>query len=165
MRAQEKGQSFTLTEVPHVNTKLADFTLTKIPRPKVIYEKDGVTEASAAHTSKFLDELKHAGCQSGWSSEDGVNIENRQSINAEDILVRMSDWRDGVVFGVTSRHMYPAMYPENTASPVSDDVNRNLIALSNSNPSSGGVANPGFLSDNLTANNDIEKDDELEMTL
>ncbi|KAH3831185.1 hypothetical protein DPMN_104447 [Dreissena polymorpha] len=160
---RKRGQSFTLTEVPHVNTKLADFTLTKIPRLKVIYEKDGVTEVSAPHTSKFLDELKHAGCQSGWSTKDGVTRENRQSINAEDILVRMSDWRDGVVFGVTSRHK--AMYPENTASPVSDDVNRNLIALSNSNPSNGGVANPGFLSDNFTANNDIEKDDELEMTL
>ncbi|KAH3733028.1 hypothetical protein DPMN_039452 [Dreissena polymorpha] len=152
---RKRGQSFTLTEVPHVNTKLADLTITKIPCRKVINEKDGVTEASAPHTSKIIAELKHACCQSGWSTEDGVTRENRQSINAEYILIRMSDWRDGVVFGVTSRHT--DMYPENKASQVSDDVNRYLFFLSNSYPSSGGVANPGFLSDNFTANNDIKK--------
>ena len=49
-------QTFNLLDVPHVNLKLEDFTLTRIPRPRTVYKQNSCSSAVALPPSKVIPE-------------------------------------------------------------------------------------------------------------
>nr|KAG5689308.1 hypothetical protein BaRGS_022032 [Batillaria attramentaria] len=102
------AQSFDLLEIPHVNLKLEDFTLTRIPRPKTIY-----TEGSSVTMKSFTDGGGGGGGrshqQNGGSLSHSSNGHTRTpSINAEDMHVRVKSHSEGIVIGITSSQPHSA---------------------------------------------------------
>lgn len=86
---RKHAQSFDLLEIPHVNLKLEDFTLTRIPRPKTIYN-DGSSVTMKSYTEQAAGKGGH----------------HQNGINAEDMHVRVKSHSEGIVIGITSSHPY-----------------------------------------------------------
>lgn len=95
------AQSFNLLDIPHVNLKMEDFTLTRIPRPKTIY-----TEANPANTKAFSEPGQNGestrGVDIDSSTVNGHNVASKNSINPEDLHVLVKTHSGGIIVGITS---------------------------------------------------------------
>ncbi|ESP04415.1 hypothetical protein LOTGIDRAFT_170806 [Lottia gigantea] len=88
---RKHAQSFDLLDMPHVNLKLEDFTLTRIPRPKTNYNTDNVT--ANPYTDRYNQQTK---------KENGQQVSNGNHIDLKDVHVRMQPLKnEGIIVGVT----------------------------------------------------------------
>ncbi|XP_050417290.1 uncharacterized protein LOC126830874 [Patella vulgata] len=85
------AQSFDLLDMPHVNLKLEDFTLTRIPRPKTTYTNENTTNTHS-YPERYSQPV---------NKENGHQVNNGNHINLNDVHVRMQPLSDGIVVGVT----------------------------------------------------------------
>ncbi|KAK6172251.1 hypothetical protein SNE40_015953 [Patella caerulea] len=85
------AQSFDLLDMPHVNLKLEDFTLTRIPRPKTTYTNENTTNTHS-YPERYSQPV---------NKENGHPVTNGNHINLNDVHVRMQPLSDGIVVGVT----------------------------------------------------------------
>ncbi|XP_048244007.1 mucin-5AC-like [Haliotis rufescens] len=143
------AQSFDLLEVPHVNLKLEDFTLTRIPRPKAVYNEEAVTmQGYVDNSSQRI--VKNCGHQ----------VTNGNGVHSKDIHVRMKQNRDGLVVGVTGYTAQTNGVSDkaakrnssvcNEASHQGDPATENLLKNTDRNTAMG-ATNPIFVDDeNLT---------------
>ncbi|XP_067663006.1 uncharacterized protein [Haliotis asinina] len=143
------AQSFDLLEVPHVNLKLEDFTLTRIPRPKAVYNEESVTmQGYVDNSSQRI--VKNSGHQ----------VTNGNSVHSNDIHVRMKQNKDGLVVGVTGYTTQTNGVSDraakrnssvcNEASHQGDPATENLLK-STDHSTATGTNNPIFVDDeNLT---------------
>lgn len=106
---RKHAQSFNLLEVPHVNVKLEDFTLTRIPRPRAIYtdpgsapavvkgfsERDGDGSATMVHNLRSGAGLSQHGVVNGGGGRAG-------GIHPSEMHLRIQQHSDGIIVGVTS---------------------------------------------------------------
>lgn len=98
---RKHAQSFNLLEVPHVNLKLEDFTLTRIPRPRAIYND---ASASVAFKGFSEGEPGTTTCQ----PPTAVTATNRQAksrsgaLHPSDMHLHVKQHDDGLIVGLTS---------------------------------------------------------------
>lgn len=150
--------TFNLTDIPHVNLKLSDFSLTRIPRPQMLYR--GNSRVRKPEPIPLHRVIKAQNDHTRAHSPDRVRV------NADNIHVRMSDHKDGLVVGVT--YSNPPS-PKNdssscSSSPKCEDQSKKSLIKERSKTSSNGVANPIYYADedSMTV---VIQDDENEQLL
>lgn len=92
---RKHAQSFDLLEVPHVNLKLEDFTLTRIPRPRPVYTESAGVKVKVKAEASCLNGSSEAHYVSAGSCKPACVI------NPENIHVRMASSSEGLVVGIT----------------------------------------------------------------
>ena len=142
------AQSFDLMEVPHVNLKLEDFSLTRIPRAKAVYNDDSITMQS--YTDSYGQHV---------AKGSGGQIKSNNGMH-----VRMNENTDGIVIGVvgTSRKnghsngkkskWRSSVSSEN--STVANPSMENLLPSSSDSHTTDGASNPVFVDDESPSSND-----------
>ena len=144
---RKRAASFNLIDVPHVNLKLDDFTLTKIPRPKMTYFDN--------KANPIVTNGKH---RQGRTKDTSINGDGKRvSVNSENIHVRMRDHSDGIVIGVTcSPALNDAHSAKSTSSSQSSPgLDRSEQVLLKDNSSERGATNPNC---NVDDEEDIGKE-------
>lgn len=137
---RKRTTTFHLTEIPHVNLKLSDFTLTRIPRPKMFYRENSLRK----HEPVPLSKLRHS--QNGHSR---TSSKGKVNVPVDKINVRMRDHDGGLVVGVTCSN---PSGPNNDASsssssPKSGDQSKRSLLKGEKNYESDGVTNPSYSTD------------------
>ncbi|XP_045205692.2 serine-rich adhesin for platelets-like [Mercenaria mercenaria] len=137
---RKRTTTFHLTDVPHVNLKLSDFTLTRIPRPKMFYRENSLRKPAPVPVSKLRT------AQNGHSDP---NSNEKMNVNPDNIRIRMSKHEDGLVVGITCSNP-PS--PKNdssscSSSPNSGDQAKKCLLKGETSAISDGVANPSYSTD------------------
>ena len=144
---KRRAASFNLLDVPRVSLDMDDFTLTKIPRPKLIHkENNATTRATPIYNGNQYPRPKYLPVGDVNSAET-LRI---RPVSTDSIQVRIQPHPDGVVVGVTctpprsptrdcsnSEHSSPR-------SEASEPAKQTL--LKNGNPQYG-MNNPNFEGD------------------
>ena len=100
---RKHAQSFNLLEVPHVSLKLEDFTLTRIPRPRTIYNDAGAASASTVALKGFSEGGEYhpptttAGVPTNGGSSSGGGM-----LHPSDMHLHVKQHSDGLIVGLTS---------------------------------------------------------------
>lgn len=137
---RKRTTTFHLTEIPHVNLKLSDFTLTRIPRPKMFYRENSLRKPEPVPLSK----LRHSKNGHSRTSSNG-----KVNVPVDKINVRMRDHEGGLVVGITCSD---SPGPNNDASsssssPKSGDLSKRSLLKGEKNCESDGVTNPSYSTD------------------
>ena len=140
---RKRGQSFSLSETPHVNLKLADFTLTKIPRPHMIYHGNGESK-HAPEIDSLYQHVKRPVIPTAWQTSKDDTKTNRLSVNADDIRIRMADVTDGLMVGVTSRYSQVIDDGNDSHNARYETMTQGLLEESKHMDPQCGVINPGY---------------------
>ena len=153
---RRRAASFNLLDVPHVNLDMEDFTLTKIPRPQMIYREN----SSTAPTSSTVKAKRQGRPKSLPASDSNAAVSNgTHSVNADTIQVRIQPHPDGVVVGVTCT---PPRSPTKESvsehsSPRSDASDPSVQTLLKDKSSEFGMANPNFEADDEVKSGEDKK--------
>ena len=153
---RRRAASFNLLDVPHVNLDMEDFTLTKIPRPQMIYREN----SSTAPTSSTVKANRQGRPKSLPASDSNAAVSNgTHSVNADTIQVRIQPHPDGVVVGVTCT---PPRSPTKESvsehsSPRSDASDPSVQTLLKDKSSEFGMANPNFEADDEVKSGEDKK--------
>ncbi|WAR01046.1 hypothetical protein MAR_025418 [Mya arenaria] len=162
---KKRGHTFSVIDIPHVNLKLADFSLTKIPRPQMVYHADGDTRPTTASESLYRAG-RRPHIPPRWSAQDPTPQEHRLSVNAEDIQVRMADRDGGLVIGVTSKAcQLIALNGHSTAG--NESLSRKLLKPEYHQGPLEGVDNPNCstLDESSNSNKEYKEDENSELEL
>ncbi|XP_060556671.1 mucin-5AC-like isoform X2 [Ruditapes philippinarum] len=136
---RKRTTTFHLRDVPHVNLKLSDFTLTRIPRPQMFYRENSRRKHGPIPVSKLRKS------QSNGHSD----TKDKVKVNQDQIRVRMSKHDDGLVVGVTcSAPPSPSNNSSSCSStPRNGDSSKTSLLKGGNAEISDGVTNPSYSTD------------------
>lgn len=132
---RHRGSSFSLKELPHVDFKMSDFSLIKIPRPRMIY-----TESSSQEPKPRVESLYNNNVIS--MNDTNVDKPSGTHVHPESIRVHRIDHQSGLLVGVTT---YSGR--ENDERTVHSDNPTAKLIHEDSEAGSNGTANPAYLPD------------------
>lgn len=154
---RKRTTTFHLTDIPHVNLKLSDFTLTRIPRPRMFYRENSLRKPEPVPLSK----ARHS--QNGHSKSTS---NGKVKVNMDNINVRMRDHEGGLVVGITySDPPSPTNdVSSSSSSPKSVDQSKRSLLTEEKKNAPGGVTNPNYSADEDVQQNTkiVIQDDENE---
>ena len=145
---KRRAASFNLLDVPRVSLDMDDFTLTKIPRPKLIYGENN--SATTAPTPVYNGNHNLRPKRLPVSDVNSAETLRIRPVSTDSIHVRIQPHPDGVVVGVTCT---PPRSPTRDCSNSDHSSPRSeasepakQLLLKNGNPHYG-LNNPNFESD------------------
>ena len=145
---KRRAASFNLLDVPRVSLDMDDFTLTKIPRPKLIYGENN--SATTAPTPVYNGNHNLRPKRLPVSDVNSAETLKIRPVSTDSIQVRIQPHPDGVVVGVTCT---PPRSPTRDCSNSDHSSPRSeasepakQLLLKNGNPHYG-LNNPNFESD------------------
>lgn len=147
---RQRGASFRLKDSPLVNFKMADFTLIKIPRPRMVYNGNTVQESKTR-----ADSLYNNNETPPRALDSNMNDTESSDTSKEHIRVHRIDHKGGLLVGV-SRYSIP---------PIIDDPSKHLIEGQDAETAAG-TDNPAYTGEDVPGQMGREKQfEEIELTI
>lgn len=155
-----RAQSFDLIDTPHVNLKMEDFTLTRIPRPRAIYNEGG-TVMTHSYSGESNGRLHHKtnGHQSTPSEAETLQL--------NDISIEGKSLQSVAKSNVSSASGSNRMHPRESIASSSSSIQANDLTYCRSSealvPHSDSIAhgsvNPIYSADDESATSFVSNSD------